>query len=61
MTIYAVRIHDRITEDDPTTGTVMYTIRGEIGPWHDMVTGDVEWCWEVRDALDAYERMRSGG
>jgi hypothetical protein len=58
MYIYGVRIHDRETEEDPHLGTVMYSSRGEIGPWHDMVTGHPEWCWEVADALAVVNDMQ---
>jgi hypothetical protein len=49
--IYAVRIRDRETEDDPRLGTVMYSTNGTAGPWHDMVSGHPEVCWEVYEAL----------
>lgn len=58
MYIYSVRVHDRDTEEDPHLGTVMYSSRGETGPWHDMVTGHPEWCWEVADALAVVNDMQ---
>jgi hypothetical protein len=54
MTLYAVRVHDRLTEDDPQHGTVMCA-DDAIGPWVDMVTGHIEWCWEVCSTLTAVE------
>lgn len=51
--VYAVRVHDRETEDDPQLGTVMYSTSGFAGPWHDMVSGHPEVCWEVYEALTA--------
>jgi hypothetical protein len=49
--LYSLRIHDRTTEEDPELATVMYTTNGVQGPWHDIVTGHPEWCWEVMYAL----------
>jgi chromosome segregation ATPase len=49
--VYAVRLHDRETEDDPSLATVMYTSSGIEGPWHDMATGHPDWCWDICDAL----------
>ena len=62
-TTYGVRLHERIDESDEVLGTVMYTTRGDSGPWFDMVTGHPDWCWEVADALvksalvDEYRRI----
>ena len=53
--LYAVRLHERNTEDDPEVGTLMYSMRGPQGPWSDMVTGHPEWCWEIVDALTFME------
>lgn len=49
MADYAVLVHDRETEDDPQTGTVIYTRDGT--HWHAMVTGHMDYCVEVMDAL----------
>lgn len=51
MDIYSIRIYNRDTEEDPHLGTVMYSSNGASGPWHDMVTGHPDWCWEVMNAL----------
>jgi hypothetical protein len=51
LILYSLRIHNRITDEDPELATVMYTTNGAQGPWHDIVTGHPEWCWEVMDAL----------
>jgi hypothetical protein len=58
MFIYGVRIHDRETEDDPHLGTLMYSSSGPEGPWHDMMTGHPEWCWEAADALTVVNDMQ---
>jgi hypothetical protein len=50
-TIYAVRLFDRETEDDPHLAAVMYSNSGQDGPWHDIVFGHPDWCWEVLEAL----------
>lgn len=49
MTDYAILLHDRETEDDPNTATVIYTSNGTY--WHEVVSGHVDWCNEVVDAL----------
>jgi hypothetical protein len=49
--IYGIRIHDRLTDDDPSLGTVMQSFDDASGPWHDMVTGDVDHIYDVHDAL----------
>jgi hypothetical protein len=57
--IYGVRIMDRETEKDPHLGVVMYSSGGDGGPWHDMVIGHPDWCWEVYEALNfvLYSKM----
>jgi hypothetical protein len=55
---YAVREHDVIDENQLPQATVMYTIYGKSGPWHDMVTGPADYCWEILDALQAVEDVR---
>lgn len=57
--IYGIRYHDRETEDDPYLATVMYSVSGSDGPWHDMVTGHPDWCNEVLDALILTAETRS--
>lgn len=62
-TEYAILVHPRMTEDDPTTGVVMYCTDGTY--WHPMVTGEMDWCNEVLDALyyrehDRREEARRG-
>jgi hypothetical protein len=49
---YGVRVFERLTEDDPHAGAVMYSVAGAAGPWHDMVTGPLDYCWEVLEALE---------
>lgn len=48
---YAIRYHTRLSEDDPHTATVMYSMSGVEGPWFDMVSGEIGYCNEVLDAL----------
>lgn len=48
---YAIRFHDRHTENDPELATVIYTIKDTDGPWYDIVTGNPDWCEEVLEAL----------
>lgn len=48
---YAVLCHYRHTEEDPYFGTVIYTTHGIGGPWHPMVTGDIDNCYEIVEAL----------
>ena len=55
--IYAIRIHDRMTEDDPDLATVMYA-RGPEGPWYDMATGLRDYAEEIADALTIVEEQR---
>jgi hypothetical protein len=55
--IYAVRVHDRITENDPDLATVMYARDCE-GPWYDMATGLREYADEIADALTIVEEER---
>lgn len=56
MPVYSIRIHDRLVEEDPHQATVMYAHDVE-GPWHDMVTGATDWCWEVLGALEWREQQ----
>jgi hypothetical protein len=55
---YAVREHEVINEENIVQGTVMYTVYGKNGPWHDMVTGPVDYCWEIIDALQFVEEIK---
>lgn len=55
--IYAIRVHDRMTEDDPDLATVMYA-RGPEGPWYDMATGLRDYADEIADALTIVEEER---
>jgi len=55
--IYAIRIHDRMTEDDPDLATVMYARDCE-GPWHDMCTGLRDYADEIAGALTIVEEER---
>jgi hypothetical protein len=50
--IYGVRIHDRLTEDDPSLATLMQSFATAEGPWHDMVTGDPDYVYDVLYALE---------
>lgn len=52
MISYAIRFHDRYKEDDPELATVIYSTQGSEGPWFDIVTGSLDWCEEVLDALN---------
>ena len=56
--LYALRLHERLTDDDPELATVMYSMRGAVGPWFDMATGHPDWCWEIVDALNAQEARK---
>jgi hypothetical protein len=55
--IYALRVHDRITEHDPDLATVMYARDCE-GPWFDMATGAREHAEEIAGALTIVEEQR---
>ena len=55
--IYAIRVHDRMTENDPDLATVMYARDCE-GPWYDMATGLREYADEIADALTVVEEER---
>jgi hypothetical protein len=55
--IYAIRIHDRMTDDDPDIATVMYARDCE-GPWYDMCAGLREFADEIADALTIVEEER---
>lgn len=52
MTRFALRIHDRMTEDDPALATVMYTSGDASGPWFDMATGLIDYAEEIVGALE---------
>lgn len=56
--IYSVRHHDIINEDQHPVGTVMYSVNGSSGPWHDMVTGPPDYCWQIVDALTTVEEQQ---
>lgn len=58
MTLFAVRIHDRMTEDDPNVATVMYSSGDASGPWFDMATGHPEHIEEIVGALEWREDIR---
>lgn len=49
--IYAIRMHEKRNADDLLQASVIYSMSGPEGPWHDMVTGHYEWCEEVLDSL----------
>lgn len=55
-TEYAILVYPRETEDDPRIGVVIYCTNGTY--WHPMVTGDMDWCNEVLDALCYREHKR---
>lgn len=44
--LWAVRIHDRETDDDPMLATLMRAWEPE-GPWHDIATGHPDNMWEI--------------
>jgi hypothetical protein len=44
--LFAVRIHDRETEEDPHLATLMRSYEPE-GPWHDVATGHPDNIWEL--------------
>jgi hypothetical protein len=44
--LFAVRQHDRGTENDPELSTLMRAWEPE-GPWHDMATGHPDTIWEL--------------
>jgi hypothetical protein len=56
---YAIRIHDRESDDDLLMATVMYSKSGNEGPWYDMVYGNLDWCWEVLDALERVAMIKA--
>ena len=55
-TYYAIRIVDRLTEDDPQHGYLMYAYDAE-GPWWDMVEGHPDNLWEILDAFDCKNEL----
>lgn len=55
--IYAVRAHDRLVENDPHLGTIMYSNHGPEGPWWDMITGDIDYIWEMFEIIEAKEEL----
>lgn len=55
--IYAIRIHDRMTEDDLPLATVMYA-SDPAGPWYDMATGLRDYAEEIADALTIVDEQR---
>ena len=55
--IYGMRIHDRMTEDDPDLATVMYA-DDERSTWWDMATGHPHHIEEILGALEWREDMR---
>lgn len=58
LRIYGIRVHERVTEEDPSVGTVMFSSSGSSGPWVDMATGNLDWCWDILDALECSEYLR---
>jgi hypothetical protein len=50
MTKYAIRIHDRFSEDEALIGTVMRSNQ-DMEIWHDVATGHLDDCWEILNAL----------
>jgi hypothetical protein len=53
---FGIKIHDRLRPEDPELSTVMYCVSGNPeGPWHDIVTCDTDWAWEVLNALQFVE------
>jgi len=48
--IYAIRIKDRETEQDPHHAWIMYAYHTE-GPWWDMCEGHPDNMWELLDTL----------
>jgi len=52
MRLYGIKIHDRLTPEDPDLATVMYSPFGNPeGPWSDIATCDRDWAWEILNAL----------
>jgi hypothetical protein len=56
---YAIRMHDRITENDPELATVMGSPEGGGGPWWDMATGHPDHIEDIVGALEWREEVRS--
>lgn len=50
-TLYAIRQWPPSADPNGLNASVMYSISGPEGPWHDMVSGYYEWCEEVLEAL----------
>lgn len=44
--LWAVRVHDRETDNDPNLATLMRAWEPE-GPWHDIATGHPDNIWEI--------------
>lgn len=58
--LYAVRLHDRDTENDPELATLMRSYEPE-GPWNDMATGHPDTIWELFELTylrDELNRLR---
>jgi hypothetical protein len=58
--LYAVRLHDRDTENDPILATLMRSYELE-GPWHDVATGHPDSIWELFELTylrDELNRLR---
>jgi hypothetical protein len=56
---YAIRMHDRITENDPELATAMCSSDGGGGPWWDMATGHPDHIEDIVGALEWREEVRS--
>jgi hypothetical protein len=55
---YAIRMHARITENDPELATVMGSPEGDHGPWWDMATGHPDHIEDIVGALEWREEVR---
>lgn len=59
--LWAVRLHDRETENDPILATLMRSWEPE-GPWHDIATGHPDSMWELLELnglRDELARLRT--
>lgn len=59
--LWAVRLHDRDTDNDPHVATLMRAWEPE-GPWHDVATGHPDNMWELLELnglRDELARLRT--
>jgi hypothetical protein len=54
MKTYGIFVHEGSEDSQPRTATVMYRrSENEEGPWYEVATCDIDWAWEILNALQA--------